>query len=228
MTRVLRHIGLCPSSWYRRHGGVRRKPGPKPKPVPAFLARAIKATAETYPWWGYKRIAVVCRRNGLQVSNRQVYKVMKAHDLLRKPLPRAAELHQTAKLFELPPQRPNDLWQADVTYIHIPGHGWWYAVTVIDYYSRYLLAIHLSHSYSAIEDNKAIDPARARAEAIHGKLTRPPFLVTDNGPSFLAKRFRAHIGDDFNRQSLLGRSPTAPSSERPIPIAKPPNWSEGD
>ncbi len=25
------------------------------------------------------------------------------------------------------PRRPNDLWQADVTYIHIPGHGWWYA-----------------------------------------------------------------------------------------------------
>ena len=92
---------------------------------------------------------------------------MKAHDLLRKPLPRAAELHQTAKLFELLPQRPNDLWQADVTYIHIPGHGWWYAVTVIDYYSRYLLAIHLSHSYSAIEVAKAIDQTQAGAEAIH-------------------------------------------------------------
>ena len=37
----------------------------------------------------------------------------------------------------------------DVTYIHIPGHGWWYAVTVIDYYSRYLLACHLTFSYSA-------------------------------------------------------------------------------
>lgn len=36
--------------------------------------------------------------------------------LLHKPLPRAAELHQTAKLFELLPRRPNDLWQADVTY----------------------------------------------------------------------------------------------------------------
>ena len=51
--------------------------------------------------------------------------------------------------FELLPQQPNDLWQMDVTYIHIPGHGWWYAVTVIDYYSRYLLACHLTFSYSA-------------------------------------------------------------------------------
>ncbi len=45
---------------------------------------------------------------------------------------------RAARLFELLPQQPNDLWQMDVTYIHIPGHGWWYAVTVIDYYSRYL------------------------------------------------------------------------------------------
>ena len=38
---------------------------------------------------------------------------------------------------------------------------------MIDYYSRYLLAIHLSHSYSAIEVAKAIDQAQAGAEAIH-------------------------------------------------------------
>ena len=56
-----------------------------------------------------------------------------------------AEAHERArpsctrrrKLFELLPQGPNDLWQMDVTYMHIPGYGWWYAVTVIDYYSRY-------------------------------------------------------------------------------------------
>jgi hypothetical protein len=39
------------------------------------------------------------------------------------------ELYQAARLFELLPQAPNELWQMDVTYIHIPGHGWWYAVT---------------------------------------------------------------------------------------------------
>ena len=85
--------------------------------MPEPLASDINATAETYPWWGYKRIAEVCRRHGLQVSNNQVYRVMNAHDLLRKPLPRAAELYQTAGLFELLPQRPNDLWQADVTHL---------------------------------------------------------------------------------------------------------------
>ena len=39
----------------------------------------------------------------------------------------------------------------DVTYIHIPGYGSWYAVTVIDYYSHHLLVCYLTHSYSAVE-----------------------------------------------------------------------------
>ena len=172
------------------------------------MVEAIEKRAKTYPWWGYKRIAVVCRRQGMAVSNRQVWRVMRAAGLLQKPQPRAAELHQTAKLFDLLPQAPNDLWQADVTYLHIPGHGWWYAVTVIDYYSRYLLACHLTPSYSAAAVNEAIDQARSAAEAIHGPLKKPPFLVTDNGPSFLAKRFRAHIGEDFSHVRIRYRTPS--------------------
>lgn len=47
-----------------------------------------------------------------------------------------------------------------LTYIHIPGEGWWYAVTVIDYYSRYLLAVHFTPSYAALDINEGIDKAR--------------------------------------------------------------------
>jgi transposase InsO family protein len=210
LTRVLRHLGLRPSAWYRRPVApeAARRRGPKRKPVPAPLAAAITANAKTFPWWGYKRIAVVCRRQGFAVTNRQAYRVMGENGLLHKPVPRAAELYQTAKLFELLPRRPNDLWQADVTYIHIPGYGWWYAVTVIDYYSRYLLAAQLTPSTSAAAVAAAIDAAKAHAEAIHGPLTRPPFLVTDNGPSFLAKRFRAHLGQDFSHVRIRYRTPT--------------------
>src|SRR6201986_2644489 len=108
---------------------------------------------------------------------------MRAAGLLQPPRARAPELYQAAKLFELLPQKPNDLWQMDVTYIHIPGHGWWYAVTVIDYYSRYLLACHLTSSYSALEVGQALREGPAEAERLHGALHKPPFLGTENGPS---------------------------------------------
>ena len=96
-------------------------------------------------------------------------------------------MYQAARLFDLLPQKPNDLWQMDVTYIHIPGFGWWYAVTVIDYYSRYLLACHLTNSYSALEVVHALKLAREEAEQRRGPLGKRPLLVTDNGSSFIAR-----------------------------------------
>ena len=107
--------------------------------------------------------------------------MFKAEGLLQKRRATKAELYQSAKLYELLPTRPNALWQADVTYIHIPGHGWWYAVTVIDYYSRFLLACHLTASYSAPEVAAGIELAMKEAERLQGPLAKMPFLVTDNG-----------------------------------------------
>jgi transposase InsO family protein len=72
---------------------------------------------------------------------------MDEYGLLHKRRYPAAELYQAAKLYELRPKGPNELWQMDVTYVHIPGYGWRYAMTVIDYYSRYLLACHLTNSF---------------------------------------------------------------------------------
>ena len=178
---VLRHLGIARSSWYAPPPKPERaRPGPKPKSVPKALAEAIQAAAQQYPWWGYKRIAVVLRRQGIQVSNKQVWRVFKAEGLFQpKRKPRAAELYQAQKLYELLPRGPNELWQADVTYLHIPGYGWWYAVTVIDYYSRYLLALHLTASFSAVEVGFAVEQARAEAERLRGPLGKAPFLVTE-------------------------------------------------
>ena len=208
LSRVLRALGVTRSVWYARVKGERKRPGRPPVPVESLLAAAVRELAHCYPWWGYKRIAVVARRNGLGASNKQVYKVMKAAGLLQKRRVRKAELYQAARLFELLPQGPNELWQTDVTYIHIPGHGWWYAVTVIDYYSRYLLACHFTPSYRAADVNTALDAARAEAEGLHGPLKKMPFLVTDNGSSFLARAFRQHIDGEYAHVRIQYRTPT--------------------
>lgn len=190
---VVHAVGWPSSSFFRRPLLVRRKSGPAPRAVDPELSRVVCSFAEKYPWWGYKRLAVVLRRAKVAVTNRLVYRVLKAAGLLQKRRARNAELYQAAKLFELLPQRPNDLWQADVTYIHIPGFGWWYAATVIDYFSRYLLALHLSPSNDAAALITAIDQAIAEAERIHGPLAKPPILVHDNGSNFLSRRFCGHI-----------------------------------
>lgn len=206
-THVLQLLGIASSSWYRQPASERKRPGPAPRPIPDQIVQIVVEMATENPWYGYRRIAVMCRRAGHAVKDRQAYTVMRRHGLLQKPRTRRAEVHQTAKLFELLPQGPNELWQMDVTYIHIPGYGWRYAVTVIDYYSRYLLACYLTSSYSAIEAVHGLKLARAEAERLHGPLTAQPYLVTDNGSSFIARRFQAFVKQAYEHVRIQYRTP---------------------
>jgi len=210
ITAVLDALEIARSSWYHRSAqpSQRKGPGPRAKPIPPEIVRIVVQTADLYPWYGYKKIAVICRRAGFKVKNRHAYRVMDEYGLLHRPRPRKAELYQAAKLYELLPKGPNELWQMDVTYVHIPGYGWWYAITVIDYYSRYLLACHLTSSYCALEANRVLDMARIEAERLCGPLDKRAFLVTDNGPSFLAKRFCKHIQDLYSHVRIRYRTPT--------------------
>jgi transposase InsO family protein len=210
ITRVLDALDVATSSWYRQPvpEDQRRRPGPKPSPIPPEIVEAVVNMATDNPWYGYQRIAVMCRRDKEPVTDRQAYRVMREHDLLHKPRPYEAEVYQASKLYELLPQRPNELWQTDVTYMHIPGFGWWYGITVIDYYSRYLLACHLTSSYSAVEAIRALTLAREEAERISGLLEKPPFLVTDNGPSFIARRFARFTKDLYRHVRIRYRTPT--------------------
>jgi putative transposase len=210
LLKVLEALGLSASSWYYRPVAPeqRQTPGPKPQPLPAEVVALVKSTSETYPWYGYQKIAVICRRTDPSITDRQSYQVMRMYDLLHKRPVRSAAVHQTRKLYELLPQRRNALWQMDVTYVHIPGHGWWYAITVIDYYSRYLLACRLTWSYCAIEAIAALEEARTEAERLCGPLPQRPFLVTDNGSSFIARRFEDYVGSRYEHVRIQYRTPT--------------------
>jgi len=210
ITGVLEALSIAHSSWYRKSipASERKRPGPAGKPLAEQIVRVVIQYARLYPWYGYKKIAVICRRAGHKVKNRHAWRVMAEHGLLQKRHSSPVEIYQASKLYELLPKGPNELWQMDVTYVHIPGYGWWYAVTVIDYYSRYLLACYLTSSYCAVNVNHALDLARAEAERIHGPLKKIPFLVTDNGPSFVAKRFHRHIEGKYSQVRIQYRTPT--------------------
>ena len=112
LTAVLRAVGIPTSSWYREAVPPehRRRPGPSPKPISDEVLHAVVETATANPWYGYKKIAVMCRRQQISVKDREAYVVMRDHGLLQKRRPRAPELYQASKLFELLPEKPNDLW----------------------------------------------------------------------------------------------------------------------
>jgi putative transposase len=49
--------------------------------------------------------------------------------------------------------------------------------------------------------------AREEAQRIHGPLTKLPFLVTDNGSSFIARRFGAYVKERFLHVRIQYRTP---------------------
>ena len=50
---------------------------------------------------------------------------------------------QASDQFQHPTQRVNEMWQTDFTYCKVTGWGWYYLSTVLDDYSRYILAWRL-------------------------------------------------------------------------------------
>ena len=208
LTSVLQHLEVSVSTWYRKPKEEPATRGRPREPLDPVRVAAIRDLCRRYPFWGYKRIAVVTRSDiDCGFSDRLTYRIMRHLGLLQRRTPRAAEVHQTRHLFELLPRRPNELWQMDVTYVHLPQGQWWYIVTVIDYYSRYLLACHLTPRQNASSVTVALDLAREEAERHCGPLSHEPTLVTDNGSCFLARSFQQHLQSRYSHVRIQYRTP---------------------
>ena len=97
-------------------------------------------------------------REGHFLSESSVYRILKAYDLIPSP---AFIVLSAEKTFHHPTHRPNELWQTDFTYLHVVGWGWSYLSTVLDDYSRYIIAWLLRPSMQASDVTETLDLARA-------------------------------------------------------------------
>ena len=82
------------------------------------------------------------------VSEASVYRLLKAHDLITSP---AFILMKAADTFAHPTTAPDQLWQTDFTYLRVIGWGWFYLSTVLDDFSRYILAWKLCTTMTATD-----------------------------------------------------------------------------
>ena len=86
------------------------------------------------------------------VSEASVYRLLKAHDLITSP---AYVVIKAANEFKDKTTAINQLWQTDFTYLKITGWGWYYLSTVLDDFSRYIVAWKLCPTMCA----SAISPS---------------------------------------------------------------------
>ena len=80
------------------------------------------------------------------VSEASVYRLLEAHDLIPSP---AYIVIKAAEEFKDKSTAPNQLWQTDFTYLRITGWGWYYLSTVLDDFSRFIVAWKLCATMKA-------------------------------------------------------------------------------
>ena len=80
----------------------------------------------------------------------------------------------------------NQLWQTDFTHLKITGWGWYYLSTVLDDFSRYIVAWKLCATMCADDVTATLDLALSAAGLDHVTVVHRPRLLSDNGSSYVA------------------------------------------
>ncbi|MFI8666034.1 IS3 family transposase [Qipengyuania flava] len=145
------------------------------------------------------------------VSEATVYRLLKAHDLITSP---AYTVIKAAEAFHTQTTRPNEMWQTDFTYFKIIGWGWVYLSTVLDDYSRYIIAWKLCTTMRAEDVTDTLDMALAASGCDHANVLHRPRLLSDNGPSYIAGELAEYI--EANRMSHVRGAPFHPQTQGKI------------
>ena len=126
------------------------------------------------------------------VSESSVYRILKAADLITSP---AYVLMSASDRFQHPTTRVHEMWQTDFTYFRIIGWGWYSLSTVLDDFSRYIIAWKLSPTMGATDVKETLDQALAITGVEQVRVKHRPRLLSDNGPAYVSGELREYLGE---------------------------------
>jgi putative transposase len=152
--------------------------------IPAPVAEAVVELALKQPELSPRELATAfVDQQQYFVSEASVYRLLKARDLITSP---AFILMQAADRFAQPTTAANQLWQTDFTYLRVIGWGWFYLSTVLDDFSRYILAWKLCTTMTAADVAATVQMALDAAGLGQAGVQQRPRLLSDNGPSYVS------------------------------------------
>ena len=86
------------------------------------------------------------------------------------------------------PQKPNQVWEMDMTKTYLNGYGWLYIMAIIDRYDRYIVGYEVSSRARTIEWLSAFDKA-LKNRFPNGSRDQGLILQVDNGCQPTSQRF---------------------------------------
>lgn len=129
----------------------------KQGPQNLYLADRINDIATEFPSYGYRRITAALKRDGISVNHKRVLRIMKQENILvkaRKSFKTTTNSYHSLTRYpnllkDLALTRPDQVWNADITYIRILT-GFVYLAALIDGFSRYIVGYALGRTLSPI------------------------------------------------------------------------------
>ena len=202
--RTLEKLGILPGSFYRwvdryQTGGVEALEDKPSKPsrvwnrIPNEIRASLVAMALDEPELSPRELAArFTDTQNYFVSEASVYRLLKAHDLITSP---AFIVIQAADEFKDKTTAINQLWQTDFTYLKVIGWGWFYLSTILDDFSRYIIAWKLCTTMKAEDVTDTLQLALAASGCDEARVIHKPRLLSDNGSSYVSADLAEWLDD---------------------------------
>src|SRR5882724_2636225 len=193
--RTLEKLGVPRATFYRwydqyQRGGTEALGDRSPRPdriwnrIPDDVRGQIIDLALEVPELSPRELAVrFIDTKSYFVSEASVYRLLKAHDLITSP---AFIVIKAADSFKDQTTAPNQLWQTDFTYLKVIGWGWFYLSTILDDYSRYIIAWKLCTTMKAEDVTDTLKLALKASGCDRARVNHKPRLLSDNGSSYIS------------------------------------------
>lgn len=172
--RACRLTRLARSRWQHRS----RRPSDAP------LAEALKRKAEDRPRWGYRRLALLLRRDGWAVNLKRVLRVYRAEGLRVRRGRRRLKQVSAPRVPRPVAAGPNVQWTADFIHDQLAGGRRFRTLSVVDEYTRECLHLAPDTSWPSAKVAAALDGVAAARGA-------PARIVLDHGPELAARALDA-------------------------------------
>ena len=193
--RTLEQLGIPKTTfyrWYDRYLALgktgledrRPRPGKVWNRIPDKVRKQIVELALEQPELSPRELAVrFTDTRRYFVSEASVYRLLRVHDLITSP---AYITVKAAEEFHEKTVRPNQLWQTDFTYLKVMGWGWFYLSTILDDYSRYVVAWRLCATMKAGDVTDTLELALEASGRDSAAVRHKPRLLSDNGSSYIS------------------------------------------
>lgn len=196
--QVLGQLGLAKSTYYdwlrRREDVVYQAIRPLRRPWNRLRPeeeQAVLSLARASPELSPRQLALRLTDTGaLSVSESTCYRLLKRHGLVK---PAAVVGFAAEKEYRRKTSRSNELWATDGAYLKVAGWGYYYLVTVLDDYSRYILAWRLQPDMTASSLIEVVQEAVEKTGMAEVPLRDRTALLSDNGPGYLSRIFAAYL-----------------------------------